>query len=403
MRILQVVPFFAPAWGYGGPPRIVLDQSRALVKRGHAVEVVTTDALDATSRVAKRTDTIDGIRVTYLPNLSNHLAWHQKAFLPLGAGSALREAAARADVAHLTDFRTGLHLAAHAQLTAAGVPYVLQPCGSLPRAGRLKRWIKWVFDACGGAALVRDAAALLAVSAHEMDEFATLGGRRDRMVIVPHAVDLDELAVLPPRGSFRRAQGVAEHEVLLLFLGRINEHKGIETLLRAFARLAATRPEVRLALVGRDDGFLTRTLELIRELGVEGRASFAGPLYGADRLTAYVDADLFVMTPSHHEETSVAALEALGCGTPALVTEQAPVPGLAESGAGLQVEHDVGSIHAALASLVADRAALRERGARARELVAQRFGWPAVVDQLERIYDAACRQAQGKAAGTTRS
>ena len=385
MRILQVVPYFAPAWGYGGPPRIVLDACRELARRGHAVEVVTTDALDGTSRVGKRTDTVEGIPVTYLPNVSNSLAWNQKVFWPRGARAELARAVGACDVAHLTDFRTGLHLVAHGALVRARVPYVLQPCGALPRAGGVKKLLKLAFDVAGGFALVRDAGALIATSEHERREFLALGGRGAAVRIVPHAVDAAEFDTLPARGAFRAAHGIDENALVVLFLGRINEHKGIEPLLRAFAGLAGAR----LVVVGRDDGFLERARGLARELGIAERVLFPGPVYGRERLGAYVDADLFAITPSHHEETSVAALEALACGTPALVTEQAPVPGMVEAGAGACVPCEVGAIRAALSELTSDVARLRTMGAAGRRHVLARFTWPVVVDQLEAAYRAA--------------
>ena len=46
VKILQVTPYFAPAWAYGGPPRVMHDYAAGLVARGHAVDVFTTDVLD---------------------------------------------------------------------------------------------------------------------------------------------------------------------------------------------------------------------------------------------------------------------------------------------------------------------------------------------------------------------
>ena len=46
MRVLQVTPYFAPAWAYGGPPRVMSDFASGLAARGHEVDVLTTDVLD---------------------------------------------------------------------------------------------------------------------------------------------------------------------------------------------------------------------------------------------------------------------------------------------------------------------------------------------------------------------
>jgi glycogen synthase len=53
MRILQVTPTYPPAWSYGGITKIVYDISKELSKRGHYVEVWTSDALDRYRRVKK--------------------------------------------------------------------------------------------------------------------------------------------------------------------------------------------------------------------------------------------------------------------------------------------------------------------------------------------------------------
>ena len=50
MRILQVTPYFAPAWAYGGPPRVMTDYAVGLAALGHQVDVFTTDVLDAEHR-----------------------------------------------------------------------------------------------------------------------------------------------------------------------------------------------------------------------------------------------------------------------------------------------------------------------------------------------------------------
>ena len=73
MRILQIIPYYAPAWGYGGPPRIMFDYARMLVSRGHKVTVYTTDAYRRDKRIEKAKDIIDGVEVRYFKNLSNYL------------------------------------------------------------------------------------------------------------------------------------------------------------------------------------------------------------------------------------------------------------------------------------------------------------------------------------------
>ncbi|HET9509357.1 MAG TPA: glycosyltransferase, partial [Gaiellaceae bacterium] len=69
MRILQVTPYFAPAWAYGGPPRVMFDYAVGLAARGHQVDVLTTDVLDAEHRATPAAEVMDGVRVRRLPNV----------------------------------------------------------------------------------------------------------------------------------------------------------------------------------------------------------------------------------------------------------------------------------------------------------------------------------------------
>src|SRR2546427_1630165 len=83
MRILQVAPYFAPAYSYGGPPETVHKLCEALANRGHEVVVLTTDAFNSTGRQQVR-HMANGLDVYYLRNVSNYLAWTHQLFLPLG-------------------------------------------------------------------------------------------------------------------------------------------------------------------------------------------------------------------------------------------------------------------------------------------------------------------------------
>src|SRR5205085_6400739 len=117
MRIVFVIPYFYDAWAYGGQPRSAYEMARALVKRGHVVEVLTTDSLgdqrmsipsDGATRI------VDGITIRYYRNLSNTLAFRQRAFLPPGFFREVAEHVKRADVVHIHELRSPLTVSAAA-------------------------------------------------------------------------------------------------------------------------------------------------------------------------------------------------------------------------------------------------------------------------------------------------
>jgi glycosyltransferase involved in cell wall biosynthesis len=144
------------------------------------------------------------------------------------------------------------------------------------------------------------------------------------------------------------------NEPLLLFLGRINRLKGIDILIEAVRPLLDD--SVTLALVGRDDGYLSTLRARFGSQFESGRVRFVGPLHGGERFQAYADADVFCLTPVHWEETSLASLEAAASGTAVVVTEQAEIPGLRRETGGAIVPLDREAIRVAVTAALGDRA-----------------------------------------------
>jgi glycosyltransferase involved in cell wall biosynthesis len=148
-------------------------------------------------------------------------------------------------------------------------------------------------------------------------------GLKPKSLLVPLGVDLNEFQPLPPRGSFRARYPQLKDHPVVMYLGRLYNHKGLELLIPALARMSVR--DAMLAIVGPDqDGFEAKLRGLVSEHGLNDRVVFTGLVRGRERIEALVDADVFAL-PSFHENFGVAAIEALAAGCPVIVSDQVGV------------------------------------------------------------------------------
>ncbi len=364
----------------------MFDHARYLSSQGHEVTAFTTDVWDRHRRIAERERVLEGVRVVAFTNVSNRLAWNRKLFLPMGLVRHLRRTAREFDVAHISAVRSLLHPLIYCVLRRAGLPYVVDAHGSLPKPVGWRRFPAAAYDPIFLIPFLRDAGALLAQTRHEADSYRAYvpDGRIQQLPLPIHTAEFDRPV---SRGFLRYRLGVASDTLLILFLGRIERRKGVEFLVESFAELRRRDAgPACLVIAGRDSGSLGAVMRRIEELSLDADVRYVGPLYGDDRLAAYRDADVFALTPPYWEETSLAALEACASGTPCVITRQAEIPGLDEVGGGFTVTYgDHEGVARAFQRLAANPRLRSDMGRRAAELVRSRFAVDRVGRRLEQI------------------
>jgi glycosyltransferase involved in cell wall biosynthesis len=194
--------------------------------------------------------------------------------------------------------------------------------------------------------------------------------------------DLAELGITSPR-LFRIPNGVTVAPPLprtvvapvrrLVWTGRLSVQKGLDLLLLALARVAASGRNFRLELVG--DGPELRALAAqSRALALDGRVVFAGPLHCDEIRGRLAAADAFLL-PSRYEGMSNAALEAMEAGLPLLLTRCGGIDAYIDDSVGwVCAPEDPDELFAVLCKLLdAPDVDLLDKGKRARALVEQEF------------------------------
>ena len=245
--------------------------------------------------------------------------------------------------------------------------------------------------------------AIIAANPDERDDLVQrAGGDAGRITLVPPGVDLEHFRP-GGRQAARRALNLPDDGPLVLFVGRIDPIKGIDTLLDAFHRLLGEHvwPDgaPRLVFVGglmtsNDDGTvmdadLRRLADRATAMGLGDSVLFRGA-QPRDLLPLYYNAVDVCVVPSRYESFGLVAIEAMACGTPIVATRVGGLRFTIEDGiSGLLVPHsDPERLSAALRRVLTDHD-LRSRMQVGARQAAVHYSWQtitaAVLDVYERL------------------
>lgn len=382
MRILHVIANLIAE--RGGPPKATLEMSRALTRLGHEVSLYTTnaDVRGVLGVPTHRPVLVEGVTIRYFP-IGRFRRWGFSA--PLG--KALRAEIPSFDVVHIHSLYLFHTFVAAYYCRRYDIPYLMRPHGTLdPFLRRKSRLKKAVYNFLIEKRNLDNAAAVHYTSQDEMDLAHGALKIRAPGVVVPLGLDVDEYATLPARGTFRSRHPEIGDKFVVLFLGRLNFKKGLDLLAQAYGSIARRRRDVHLVIAGPDeDGYGRRVQSYLADEGVLGRVTFAGMLRGEEKLAAFADANVFVL-PSYTENFGMAAVEAMACGVPVVISNRVGIwREIAEAEAGLVVNCESGELADALLEIMGN-AHLNPQGERGKQLVQERFTWEKVAIQMLQVY-----------------
>ena len=393
MRILHVIPYYQPAIRYGGPITSVHGLCRALAKKGHEVSVFTT-SVDGEGDSVVRTNfpiIIDGVRVTYFKS-----TLFRRLFVSMSMLKALRKKINEVDILHNHTTYSWPTLVSAKLARNQRVPYVMSPRGMLVESliarkspFAKKAWIR-VFEKKNAEC----AAAIHVTSSVEEIELERFGWRLPKIAKIINGVSDPNSAV-----QSRISQDVidaCEDGVIVLYLGRISWKKGLDLLLRSFAKSGAGT----LVIAGTDDEKLAGKMSIIaNELGIAHRVRIIPrTVSGDDKEFLFKRSSLFVLT-SLNENFGNTILEAMRRGVPVVVAKEVGASEIVRrSSAGIVVEASEIEISCAINRLLADPSLRNDMGAAGLSYALRQCTWPAVAAEMEELYIELQRNSKSHAA-----
>ena len=230
------------------------------------------------------------------------------------------------------------------------------------------------------------------------------GADLGKEAIIPPGVDLQRFHPIPPDAA-KEQVGIPKQDKNIIFAGRIEPLKGIDTLLQAMALIQLRYPEtargVCVAIIGGDpwsdspDAEMARLQELRLRLGIRDIVTFLGAK-DQDTLPYYYAAAEMVVMPSHYESFGLVALEAMAMGAPVIASEVGGLAFLVRDGEnGFHVPSRNPEALAERIYELLTNEGCRQRLGRQAHAHAQQYDWSIIVQRMLKVYsDALVGRAQ---------
>ena len=215
-----------------------------------------------------------------------------------------------------------------------GPPYFVIPHGMLDPSVRstypIKHIKKWLYWQVAERRILRDARAVL-FTCQEERRLArkTFPFYRSNERVIAYGAARPEGSPDAWAAAWRARSPSSSTHRYFLFLGRIHSKKGIELLLRGYAKITrtyavshgGTPPDLVIAGPCVDDRYLATLKTLAQAEGIGASVHWPGMLTGDAKWGALAAAEAFVL-PSYQENFGIAVVEALACGTPVLISNR---------------------------------------------------------------------------------
>ena len=266
IKILFVIPYYVPAFSYGGPVKVSSDLAEGLVKKGHSVTVVTTDVLDKKNRTRIKSEVINGVAVVRCKNVSNYLAKQFNLYLPIGFRAWLKKNIAEYDIVHCHDFFTILNILTSNYCKKLNIPYIIQPHGCLDmirqksKLFRIKQAFLFLFKG-----VVDESEYIIALVDKEKDEIETVYRNvLTKIKIIPNGIDYKKNKNIREI-DLHHKYNIPDNNKIIVFLGRVQYIKGLDISIKSLAAIK-DRIDFSFLIIGPDEGERNKLYNLIEKV-----------------------------------------------------------------------------------------------------------------------------------------
>jgi D-inositol-3-phosphate glycosyltransferase len=251
-------------------------------------------------------------------------------------------------------------------------------------------------------ACLESAERIIATSPQERDHMRSLVSSYGNIDVIPCGTDIRRFGSVS-RAKARQQLGIPQDQKVVLYVGRFDRRKGIETAVRAVGHSALRDQNLKLIVgggsrPGQSDGIERERIEdIVAELGLQEITTFPGRL-GNETLHLYYAAADVCLVPSHYEPFGLVAIEAMASNTPVIASD---VGGLQytvipEVTGLLAPPKDDRAFATGLDRILANPTWRDQLGRAGRKRVEEKFSWDGVASQLGDLYTQVMQEQPAK-------
>ncbi len=348
---IQLMNAYAPAFGFGGPVRLMYEYAQWMMKFGSNVTVLAGDTHHNYTRILKKQEMLNGIRIIRVSVYWRYLVRKNINFISpkmlIVSAWKIFQSQNRV-IVHISVFRglVPVYSLILKKLFPRKVILVHSAFGMLHFKQSRRRKL---YDRLFMRPLLCAMDLGLAQNKHEISQYRDFFTRHkvngnNKVVLFPLCAETrnyGDAKIGEYRSLLRTKYGIPDDAFVCIFLGRFHPAKGIIRAIDAFLAFSdAYSGRAFFLIVGRDDGMQQRITDYIHDHNAVSSIRIVNDVYET-RFEYYTLADLFLGFPTIDEETMLASVEALSIGTPILVSREADIPFVQEEDAGFVIDFSI--------------------------------------------------------------
>ncbi|QSH41011.1 glycosyltransferase [Lentisphaerota bacterium ZTH] len=268
------------------------------------------------------------------------------------------------------------------------LPIICSIRGSLyPWSLAQRKWIKKIFWFLFQKKILKNANCLHVTARDELEAVRSLGIKAPA-AIIPNGVESIEFENLPEKKAAKHALNLLQNKKHILFMSRIHPKKGLDILIKCWAKLAVEFKNWQIVIAGPvgDKSYCNLLLETIKKEKIEESVHFIGMLDQKKRISAYAAADLFVL-PSHSENFGIVIAEALAAGLPVITTRNTPWQDIEKKDYGWWIDLSSEKFESTLKSAMStSKTILHQKGENGKKLVNDKYIWEIQAAKMNEVY-----------------